>query len=76
MKFAYLDSANILHITKWEDTAQRCAKNKKYIETDVAAKGGYPVDEKGNPYVIYDERHEKHKWEIPAELSELYLKLK
>lgn len=75
-KFAYLDYAGILHITKYEATAKSHAKNGKYVETTVEAHGGYPVNEKGNAYVLYSETEEKHDYEIPAELSELYAKVK
>lgn len=75
-QFAYLDYAGILHITKYEETAKSHAKGKKYAATEVPAKGGYPVDDKGNAYVLYSETEEKHGYEIPAELSELYKSLK
>ena len=87
MKYAYLDTAGILHITKYYESAQRCVKKLKdkdgniikiwpIVETDFPAKGGYPVDEKGNAYVLYAEDVEKHNYEIPAELAELYAKVK
>lgn len=75
-KFAYLDYAGILHITKHEATAKSHAKNGKYVQTGVEARGGYPVDDKGNAYILYSETEEKHGYEIPAELSELYKRLK
>ena len=87
MKYAYLDSAEILHITKFYKTAQRCVKKLKdendniikiwpITETDFPAKAGYPVDGDGNAYVLYSEIEEKHGREIPAELAELYIKVK
>lgn len=75
-KYAYLDTAYILHITKSLDVAESHSVNKKIEKTDYPAKGGYPVDEKGNAYVLYSETEEKHRYEIPAELAELYKKLK
>ena len=87
MKFAYIDTAGILHITKYYESAQRCVKKLKdkddniikiwpIVETDFPAKGGYPVDEKENEYTIYSETEERHGYEIPAELAELYAKVK
>ena len=75
-KFAYLDYAGILHITKYEKTAKSHAKNGKYVATAVHAKGGYPVNEKDMPYILYSETEEKHGYEIPAELATLYAQVK
>lgn len=75
-KFAYLDSACILHITKSEAIATSHSVNGKVEKTDFPAKGGYPIDDKGIFYVLYSETEEKHNYAIPAELSELYKKLK
>lgn len=75
-KFAYLDTAKILHITKDEKTAKSHSFNGKFIETEFPAKGGYPVDGKGNFYVVYSETEEKHGRKIPVEIAGLYSKLK
>ena len=86
-RLAYLDSGDILHITRFYDTAQRCVKklrdeNDKVIkiwpivETDFPAKDGYPINEEGNNYTIYSETEERHGYAIPAELVELYKKVK
>ena len=73
-KFAYIDYGDILHITKYENTAKSHAKNGKYVITEVLASHGYPVDEKGNPYILYSATVEKHGYAIPEELAELYTK--
>lgn len=86
-KFAFLDIEDILHITKWEDTAKRCVKKIRdkdgnvlkiwpIVETDFPAKDGYPINEDGNNYTIYSETEERHGYDIPAELVELYKKVK
>ena len=86
-KFAYLDSAFILHITKGREYAERDVKKEKdkdnnviktwpIVETDFPAKGGYPVDHGGNPYILYTEKLDAHQKQIPVELTELYKKCK
>ena len=86
-KLAYIDSADILHISKDRATAERCVKkirdeNDKIIkmwpivETDFPAKDGYPINEDGNNYTIYSETEERHSYEIPDKLVELYKKVK
>lgn len=75
-KFAYLDYAGILHITKYEATAKSHSKNGKYVATYVKALHGYPVDEKENAYILYSETEEKHGYEIPEALVSLYKLLK
>ena len=43
-KFAYIDKAGIMHITKDMQTAISYAqKGTTVIETEIEAKGGYPV---------------------------------
>ena len=86
-KFAYLDSAYILHITKGKEYAERDVK-KEYddnhniikiwpiVETEFPGKGGYPVDHGGNAYILYSESLDAHQKKIPVELSELYKKCK
>lgn len=83
-KFAYLDSAKILHISKYEDTAKRCVKKVvdkttnevirvwNIVPTNVAAIGGYPVDGEGKPYILYSITETKHDRETPEELIKLY----
>ena len=79
-KFAYLDSAEILHITKKEEIAKSHAKNGKVVATDYPAEGGYPVvgeyGEKRKAYILYSETEERHGFPIPEELAELYRRLK
>lgn len=86
-KFAYLDSAEILHITKGREYAERDVKKEKdgagnvvkvwpIVETEFPAKGGYPVDHGGNSYIMYSERLEARQKPIPVELAELYRKCK
>lgn len=75
-KFAYLDYAGILHITKYENTAKSHAKGGKYVETYVKAAHGYPVDEKDNPYILYSDTEEKHGYVIPEAVANLYRLLK
>jgi hypothetical protein len=75
-KFAYIDFGGVLHITKYENTAKSHAKNGKYVETYVSAKGGYPVDEEGHPYIVYSDVEEKHGYEIPEAIANLYRLLK
>ena len=75
-KFAYLDRAAILHITKHEHIAKSHGRDGKYVETEVPAQGGYPVDGDGNAYILYSETEEKHGYPIPNELVELYSSLK
>ena len=83
MKFGYVDTAMILHITKDEATAKRCVKKVKdksgkvirmwnIVPTDFPAIGGYPIDEKGNIYTLYSATEERHKYAIPEELAKLY----
>lgn len=87
MKYAYLDSANILHITKGMEYAQRDVKKEKdkdnnvikvwpIVETEFPAKGGYPIDNVGNYYVLYSEKEDKHGKKIPYELEQIYLACK
>ena len=66
-KFAYLDKAYILHITKHEATAKSHSVNGKVVTTNFPAKGGYPINEKENAYVLYSETEEKHGYDIPEE---------
>ena len=75
-KFAYLDSAEILHITQYEAIARTHGGKGGIVETDFPAHGGYPVDEEGKAYILYSETEEKHDREIPEKLAELYRKLK
>ena len=70
-KFAYIDFGGVLHITKYENTAKTHAKNGKYVETYVRAEHGYPVDEKGNPYIVYEDGTEKHGYEVPENIVAL-----
>ena len=86
-KFAYLDNAEILHITKGINYAERDVK-KEYdangkvikvwpiVETDFPAKGGYPVDHGGNAYILYSETLDAHQKQIPQELTDLYKSVK
>lgn len=86
-KYAYLDNANILHITKYEADAKRCVKKIKdkddkiikmwpIVMTDFPSKGGYPINEDEENLVLFAEDFEKHDREIPEKLAELYNKLK
>lgn len=76
-KYAYLDYGEILHITKYEQTAKAYAKyNGKYVKTDFPAAHGYPIDKEGNYYTLYSETEERHGYAIPPELAELYKSLK
>ena len=87
MKYAYLDSAMILHITKYEADAKRCVKKIKdqdekiikmwpIVMTDWPAKGGYPINKDGENLVLFAEDFEKHERDIPEKLVELYKSLK
>ena len=86
-KYAYLDNANILHITKREDIAKTSVKKIKdkddkiikmwpIVMTDFPSKGGYPINEDEENLVLFAEDFEKHNREIPEKLVELYSKLK
>ena len=75
-KFAYLDNAEILHITKSEGIAKAHSGNGKVVMTEFPAKGGYPIDNVGNYYVLYSEKEDKHGKKIPYELEQLYLACK
>lgn len=76
-KFAYLDYAGILHITRNEEIAKSHAKNGKYIATEIPAEGGYPINrQNGSAYILYSEKEEKHGYDIPEELAKLYTSLR
>lgn len=76
-KFAYIDKAGIMHITKDMETALKYAqKGSTVVPTEVLAKGGYPLVE-GEEIIVYapDEmRKDAHGAKIPVvpELAELY----
>ena len=52
MGYAYLDYSGVLHITKYKDLAKEHGQKHVYIETDLPAVRGYPVDDYGSPIVI------------------------
>lgn len=60
MGYAYLDYSGVLHITKHEDIAKEYGQKGVYIETDLPAGHGYPVD--------------KHEHSIILTKEELYFK--
>lgn len=70
-KFAYIDFGGVLHITKHEATAKSHAKGGKYIETYVRAQHGYPVDDDGKAFVVYEDGTEKHERELPENVIAL-----
>lgn len=76
-KFAYLDEGKILHITERVETAERKA-GKNYIETNVPAAHGFPIDEDGEAIIMYSDIEEKHgkNERITPELAELYRSLR
>ena len=52
MNYGYLDKYNILHITKYEETAKEYAKKGFYTTTDLKGSQGYP-HECGDDIVVY-----------------------
>lgn len=78
-KFAYIDKAGIMHITKDMQTAISYAqKGTTVIETEVEASGGYPVV-KGEEIIVYSPEVMKidaqgGKIKVIPELAELYKK--
>lgn len=77
-QYAYLDYANVLHITKHKDIAKEYGYGK-YIPTNIASIHGYPADSKGKYYIltVYQHRIEsKHSIFIPKELKNLCIKLR
>jgi hypothetical protein len=72
MKYAYLDTNNVLRITIYKSVAMQQAKNKHCIETDFPCLYGYPVDENNKIIVLYSATKERKNKFIPSELSELY----
>ena len=76
--YAYLDYANILHITKHEDIAKEYGRGK-YIPTNIASDHGYPANSKGKYYflIVYKNRIEsRYSKSIPKELKKLCIKLR
>lgn len=76
--YAYLDHANVLHISKHEDIAKEYGCGK-YIPTNIASIHGYPVDSKEKYYIltVYQNRIEsRHFKSIPKELKNLCIKLR
>lgn len=79
-KFAYLDKAGILHVVKDKETAEKYCAGGKVVETEVEAKGGYPMAMyRGHleEIIVYDEETMKVdarslKIEAIPELAELY----
>ena len=52
MGYAYLDYSGVLHITKHKELAKEYGQKGVYIETDLPAAHGYPVDDYGNFIII------------------------
>lgn len=76
--YAYLDHANVLHISKHEDIAKEYGRGN-YIPTNIASIHGYPADSKEKYYIltVYQNRIEsKHFRSIPKELKNLCIKLR
>lgn len=76
MKYAYLDTNNVLRITIYKSVAMQQARNKHYIETDFPCLYGYPIDKNGKIIVLYNENTERQNKPIPLELARLYKVLK
>lgn len=55
MGYAYLDYSGVLHITKYEDVAKEYGQKHVYIETDLPAAHGYPVDKHGHSIILTKE---------------------
>lgn len=78
-KFAYIDKAGIMHIVESADTAKEYSANGKFVETEIAAKYGYPLNDEGIGVIVYSTEEMKLDAEgntidpIPA-LAELYRK--
>lgn len=75
MKYAYLDTDNILHITQYKRVAIECSKNNKYILTELPSLYGYPVDKDNKIIVMYSINKERKNKPIPPELVDLYKSL-
>lgn len=77
-QYAYLDHANILHITKYKDIAKEYGHGK-YISTNIASIHGYPTNSKEKYYIltVYKNRIEsRYSKSIPKELKNLCIKLR
>ena len=77
-QYAYLDHANVLHITKHKDIAKKYGRGK-YIQTNIASIHGYPANSKEKYYIltVYKNRIEsKNAKPIPKELKQLCIKLR
>lgn len=76
MKFAYIDKGGIMHVTEREDWAKEYSANGKYVKTDAAASGGYPL-EGGEQIIVYSPEDMRLEAEGPklepiARLGKLY----
>ena len=57
MGYAYIDKLGVLHITKYEERAKKYGKEHVYIETDLPAAHGYPIDDFCTPIIIKKSEH-------------------
>lgn len=78
-KYAYVDKIGVMHVVDTREVAEDFKQRGKVVETEIAAKNGFPIDEKGEGVIVYGE--DKMKYEakgadivpIPT-FAELYKK--
>ena len=76
--YAYLDCANILHISKYKDIAKEYGYGR-YIPTNIASIHGYPANSEEKYYILTVHKNNiesRYSKSIPKELKNLCIKLR
>lgn len=76
--YAYLDYANVLHISKHEDIAKEYGYGR-YIPTNIASIHGYPANSEEKYYILTVHKNNiesRYSKSIPKELKNLCIKLR